>query len=122
MADPFQGFMDYLTGVMLTGVLAALLTIVAMILLPYFGSRFFYSDLTPSEHLINAVVCIVLMLFSIGGVALFLSSWGSNGAVIPEELIESMQSWIGIGLFILYSIYTLIFGVMNKDQKIGMIF
>lgn len=113
MEDLFSGIF-YMC---LYGCLFVLLSLPAMFLLPYFGSRFFYSHLSSREILINTAICGLLILLSIGTCYIFISETTLK-EVISLEYMKKLEYWASLTLLIIYLIYTVILGAINKRQKI----
>ncbi len=114
-------FFSWISWMVLTELAAIILFVAAFLIVPFFSKRFFYGHLSSREILTNIVICGSLILP-------FLLTFNIFYSFIQHAFIDVFGSdvidmftygrvGISIVLFFLYGLWTVISGVLNKDQR-----
>lgn len=122
-------FFSWLSGMLFTEVLVIVFLFLALFIVPFFSSRFFYDHLSSREVLTNIVICGSLILpflltFNIFYsfiqsliLSAFINVVGSDVIDWLADGLASGRVLISIVLFFVYGLWTIISGILNEDQR-----
>ncbi|KKG75620.1 hypothetical protein DU62_16000 [Methanosarcina mazei] len=122
-------FFSSISGMFFTEALFIVFFFLAFFSVPFFSSRFFYDHLSSREILKNVVICGLLILPSLLTFNIFYSFIQSlilsaSINIVGSDVIDWLANGLTSGrflssivLFFVYGLWTIISGILNKDQR-----